>query len=358
VKSRYGFLDALRGFAALWVLGCHSISADYTHLNCEGLFFGALTRFMEQGGLGVCLFFMISGYGISGSAERSLDSAWMFLKRRAAHIYPAYWVSIALCLIEVSLIVSLGAGHHAAIPSWQRIVAALPLLTTPNLARLNPVYWSLTYVVHFYILTAAAILLLRRRFFFLLDAFTLFVLANQFGWIQLGAWGTILVIQPYWFDFYCGALLYRMLKNTPNRLWAFYPRLLLMATIALTWRFPFRYHLSPLLTVALVLLHSADAWLCDLKLVAAFRQLGVWSYSLILTNVMVGPKLIGFVNRMTEMNNTLYLVILALGTAGSIAWAYVFYRWVERPLSRWAGSWQPPASSIGQENLAPTGISR
>ncbi len=79
---------------------------------------------------------------------------------------------------------------------------------------------------------------------------------------------------------------------------------------------------------------NPEKWFSNLsKMISYFLPLGLWSYSLLLTNVMIGPKLIGFVDRITSMGNTLYLIVLALGTVGSIAWAYVFYRWVEEPLT-------------------------
>jgi peptidoglycan/LPS O-acetylase OafA/YrhL len=343
--SRYGLLDALRGFSAVWVLWCHSISGDYTHLDYSNRLFAAWARFMEAGYLGVPIFFLISGYGISWSVEHHPQSGWGFLKRRMARIYPAYWISMILILIEVFAIVSLGLGRHAALPSWQQVLSALPLAKIPNLPRLNPVYWTLGYEMHFYLLSALGIWLLRRRSFLVFDLFTIAVLAERYTLFPVGSLDEFFVLRYYWLDFYCGNLVYRFLRASPRWPRAAFPSMALAALAVLNWPLAPRLRIASIVAVGLLLLHPVDPFLCRTRVISFFQLLGRWSYSLFLTNVMVGPKLIGFLNRATPMGNALYLLALAFGTAGSIAWAFAFYRWVEHPLADLAQRWSAHAPS-------------
>ena len=348
---RYGLMDALRGLAAVWVLWCHSISGDYRHLAWGNPLFSAWAGFMERGYLGVTIFFLISAYGISWSIDHHTASAWPFLKRRMARIYPAYWVSLVLIVLEVFVIVTLGVSRHAALPAWIDVLSALPLIKIPYLSSLNPVYWTLGYEMHFYLLSALGLWLLRRRPFLVFDLFTLFVLAVRYDYISVGGFDSLFVIRYYWLDFYCGNLLYRALRRSPKSWRAYIPIAALIALAVSGRSLPTRFVLGPVLALVLWPLYRLDVALCRTKIVAMLQTLGHWTYSLFLTNVMVGPKLIGFVNRVTWMDTPLYLVVLLVGTAGSLAWAYAFYRWVERPLAeatkRWSAlgspGWQPAA---------------
>lgn len=86
LKSRNQSLDVLRGLAILLVLGRHSSQYFYWH---------------RAGGIGVSLFFVLSGFLISGL----LFAEWkatgtinlqIFLIRRAFKIYPAYYMFVLL----------------------------------------------------------------------------------------------------------------------------------------------------------------------------------------------------------------------------------------------------------------------
>lgn len=89
---RYGFLDALRGYAILGVISYHC--AYFSGWNSHGL------QFAEAGAFGVQLFFMVSAFTIFMTLERSQarESALVrsFYIRRSLRILPMFWVGIAL----------------------------------------------------------------------------------------------------------------------------------------------------------------------------------------------------------------------------------------------------------------------
>jgi len=95
---RFYLLDIFRGLAAIWVLLHHY---PYSSNLAESA--PLLQNFVKNGHLGVCLFFVISGYCITASACKSIqvaESPNRFLDRRLFRILPPFWCSI---LVGVSI---------------------------------------------------------------------------------------------------------------------------------------------------------------------------------------------------------------------------------------------------------------
>jgi peptidoglycan/LPS O-acetylase OafA/YrhL len=89
--SRVGELDALRGLAALGVVVFHYTTfyqQEQGHLQALGFGFPA-------GNYGVHLFFLISGFVIFMTLERT-RTAMDFVASRFSRLFPAYWVAIAI----------------------------------------------------------------------------------------------------------------------------------------------------------------------------------------------------------------------------------------------------------------------
>jgi peptidoglycan/LPS O-acetylase OafA/YrhL len=152
---RLAELDYLRGFAAFAVVWFHFFykgPAEGWMSVSESSFASAGAKY---GYLGVHLFFMISGFVISMSAEGA--SARSFFASRAARLYPAMWVCATLTAIVMTLVPS--SPFSASI--WQ-YVANLSLV--PHWFSYQPIdgaYWSLVVEVHFYL--AVFILILFKQ---------------------------------------------------------------------------------------------------------------------------------------------------------------------------------------------------
>ena len=93
-EHRFGQLDAVRAFAVLGVVACHTFDVDRL-------------PWIDHGGQGVHLFFVISGFLITGilmDARRDARVAQQpmtgvvrsFYARRALRIFPVYYVTMAL----------------------------------------------------------------------------------------------------------------------------------------------------------------------------------------------------------------------------------------------------------------------
>lgn len=153
--SRLGWLDAMRGFAALCVVFDH---VSY-HVLLPLRHF--LSHHLDLGQYGVYVFFLVSGYIIPASLERK-GSVREFWAGRAFRLYPPYLVALAISLVGFAFgVVSLaGANRH-----W--LIAGLSwLLMMPNMmagANIPNVTWTLSYEMVFYLLVAALYSLRAHR---------------------------------------------------------------------------------------------------------------------------------------------------------------------------------------------------
>jgi peptidoglycan/LPS O-acetylase OafA/YrhL len=148
-------LDTIRGLAILAVVYFHGIGGiDTTNL---GRLHRLLLRAGAGGRLGVNLFFVLSGFLITGLLLDSRDRPdyyKRFYTRRALRILPLYFVILAL--LAVTQVASL------------RFVA-LSFLYAANLTPLFgvemgfPVLWSLAVEEHFYLIWPAAVRRLSAR---------------------------------------------------------------------------------------------------------------------------------------------------------------------------------------------------
>lgn len=158
--QRYPLIDALRGFAALWVVFFHVIGVgDWKDFPTTGI--ALLPRI---GWLGVDLFLVISGFVIGRSAIEGFNAggAWRssYTERRLRRIVPLYiltlacsailvqpavlrqgWTSVLDVAAHLLFLHNLAPTTHGSIngPSWSIALEmqfyALMLLATPWIAR-------------------------------------------------------------------------------------------------------------------------------------------------------------------------------------------------------------------------------
>jgi len=140
-------LDAFRGIASLGVLFFHY----YYHVFEV---YGPAERAMqvfEYGQYGVELFFMISGFVIFMSLERTyrvID----FVVSRFARLFPVYWLSIAITTAVV---------WHFGLPDREvslrdTLINLTMLEEFANVPKVDGAYWTLTLELCFYILIGTA----------------------------------------------------------------------------------------------------------------------------------------------------------------------------------------------------------
>jgi len=92
-------LDGVRGLAILMVIACHAFEADY---ESQGFVFRKIGELLHHGNTGVDLFFVLSGFLITGILYDSLNDDGYFRKfyaRRVLRIFPLYYGVLFVCLL-------------------------------------------------------------------------------------------------------------------------------------------------------------------------------------------------------------------------------------------------------------------
>lgn len=191
-------LDALRGVACLLVLFFHGLGNRYVIQNVN-LPERLLVRLSSFGWTGVNLFFVLSGFLITGillDTRDRTDFYRRFYIRRALRILPAYYG----ILILVAVAWRVGVSDRPN--SWSFLA-----LSTIYLANMTPLFgvpiefgvlWSLAVEEHFYLFWPVCVRRLTRRHIFFLAvgicivALALRIVAFQFGYNPRG-WYTWLV---------------------------------------------------------------------------------------------------------------------------------------------------------------------
>ena len=171
--DRYEILEPLRGIASLWVFLKHYHFSE-AFIAQAGFFHD----FLKAGGLGVPMFFVISGFCLALAARRAMgkgESPLNFLGRRAWRIYPTFWASIAFILLLRGCVMWLVPSTITpfgpklpAVPTytWLDWVRVLTLSQQFNpksgiwifrFSQVNAAYWSLAIEFQFYILVSLAL---------------------------------------------------------------------------------------------------------------------------------------------------------------------------------------------------------
>lgn len=140
-ESRLREIDALRGLAALAVVLFHftaRISELYPMVGGPSIKF-------DKGHYGVNLFFIISGFVIFMTLERTrhgLD----FLVSRFARLFPAYWLAIVLTFATTSIF-GLPGKEVTLVQALSNVIMVHGYLRVPHV---DGVYWTLEVELMFY----------------------------------------------------------------------------------------------------------------------------------------------------------------------------------------------------------------
>jgi peptidoglycan/LPS O-acetylase OafA/YrhL len=148
VASRYDFIDCTRGVAALMVVLQHSLESIYPSFKYWSL------EIFNFGIFGVVLFFLVSGYVIPISLERS--GLLIFWISRFFRLYPIYWLSIILAIVFMTL----GVMQSTSKIDLTTVVANFSMLQEfirrPHILGL---YWTLSMEMVFYFLCSLIFLI-------------------------------------------------------------------------------------------------------------------------------------------------------------------------------------------------------
>ncbi|QXJ26165.1 acyltransferase [Actinomadura graeca] len=149
---RMGWLDALRGLAAMVVVFEHSLDVLLPEVRRTA------SPWFDFGRYGVFVFFLVSGYVVPSSLERrgNVRDFWI---GRFFRLYPAWLVCVGLALLLGVTGISWGLPAPLGERPWASALAHLTmmqdLLGVPNVVN---VLWTLSYEMVFYLLVTAMFL--------------------------------------------------------------------------------------------------------------------------------------------------------------------------------------------------------
>lgn len=155
-RARLDYLDLLRVFALGYVICFHYLFSGISKRNINSVSFSEFAPIAKYGYLGVELFFMISGFVILYSTNRS---AGEFVRRRFLRLYPMFWMAIIL----IYLVTLLPWWKYPAPPLSKALWNLTMIPTAFGQERLDAAHWFLVRELQFYLVITAVLLLKRGK---------------------------------------------------------------------------------------------------------------------------------------------------------------------------------------------------
>jgi peptidoglycan/LPS O-acetylase OafA/YrhL len=343
----------LRAVAATLVLLYHLVATSaFGWLKADSWLAAPAKLIHATGFAGVDLFFVISGVVMAYS---SFD--WFgepceigpFLKRRAARIYPLYWICTAVVIALASLIPGLASRDKLEAATVVKSLLLWPQDDYPIVA----VGWTLTFEVYFYLIFAGLIALPRRMLPWTLALWAIAALA-LFAWFDRPEYrGSLsgnlrlpLIASPLTLEFISGCFIgwYAKRGATLGGSAAILAgSILFIGGSAVGMRYPQELHYglervavfgcgSALIVYGCIALERTR----KLRVPQAVKYCGDASYSLYLTHMYVLWGVARLwpapLNGQSTAGPQLALTSIAIAACGAIAAASYF--WLEQPLHR------------------------
>ncbi len=153
-STKFTLVQALRGFAALWVVLFHA--AEGKHL--EGIRAATPTWLFDAvfsaGHYGVSIFFALSGFVIAHSlrnADATPRFAGRFVLRRSIRLDPPYWATIALMIGQQMIEARIKGSAGPAVSTGQLIAHVFYLQDILGYPQISAVFWTLCFEIQFYL---------------------------------------------------------------------------------------------------------------------------------------------------------------------------------------------------------------
>ncbi len=380
-EGRFESIDALRGIAALGVVFYHALWQSTAAV--PNNFFRWPVKFLQFlssfGYIGVFLFFVISGFCIHLQWARAQVNKQphnihfgSFWRRRIRRLYPPYVIAFALFMIMMAFTTGINVTHFFIYDVVMHLLM-LHNLDPHTCYSINGVFWTLAVEEQLY-LGYFLLLFLRTRWGW--GRTLVICAAARVGWFAFShlIWVEFGVGVPvpegaatHWFTWALGAIAVEAalglvkLPGWCRNLWLGGAAIVLASATSMilpntqkdTFLHTFAWMLMhPVWGLGFFILvnrvvHIEQEWMRNVgaaagnirffnlarvkrTLVAAAAFVGVFSYSLYLTHELVIMQSWWFITRkLPPVLNTLLIVVPA-----TVVFAWIFYRFCERPFMR------------------------
>lgn len=166
--QKYGYIDALRGYAFLIVM--------FGHVSQLMSFHGMWKSLLQKTSMGVQLFYVVSALALTMSWHSRKDGAVNFFIRRIFRIAPLFWLAI------VFYVALYGFGERSAAPSgisWTDVALTTTFthMLSPNaINSVVPGGWSVAVEMSFYLIFPLCMMMIRGW-----KSAVLFVIASYYS---------------------------------------------------------------------------------------------------------------------------------------------------------------------------------
>jgi peptidoglycan/LPS O-acetylase OafA/YrhL len=340
-SGRFAFIDALRGLAALSVVLFHAKEGDHIPYMFSEMP-GWIAALIENGYLGIAIFFVLSGFVISHSiyAERvSVRFVGRFMLRRSLRLDPPYWTAIVLSLgfafLSAKIVPDKVSPHVSPGQFMAHLVYLQDILGYP---AINAVFWTLCLEVQFYLIYVVLLAIGRndpdapmqgRGVIVLFGTAAVISLLWPMGLVTSGLWpGSFL---PLWHAFLLGVGAYWSWRN-PAAVPFFVAYVLAVAIPSI-----FRGHIFSIACVvmACVILAAAMTGQIFTALSWSWLQfLGAISYSLYLTHNPITGASFRIIYMLTGPTPAWEPVAWIMSLSACIVFAAATWWLIEKPSTR------------------------
>jgi len=329
--DRYPELDSLRGIAVLVVLFHHYLYDFDYHFNLlSNASTFSIYRFLQSalyyGYLGVHLFFIISGFVIFMTLERT-KSTLDFIVSRISRLFPAYWAGICLTLLFLYFLPVPTLGNFSS----KDILLNLTMLQSFFKVRnIDQVYWTLKlellFYVIMYIIYASKNL---RHIIFICSIWLLLSLSTLYTSFPVKKYVDVLLILEFAPLFIAGILFYKIKKV--NEVPLFF-HLLILATFIVEVLWMSKIHMADIFSLSILSFFYITFYIFSYKGIAFLNSkillfFGSISYSLYLIHNVIGYSIIYKIREFTQIK----LVYILVPTIISVLLAYLLNILIERP---------------------------
>jgi peptidoglycan/LPS O-acetylase OafA/YrhL len=378
-RTRFGFLDGMRGLAAFYVLLVHVRQQwDWKLVEKDGVLAwrgDPLPRLLERllglvayGHFAVAVFIVLSGFCLMMPVARSADGALAgglkhYIYRRAKRILPPYYAALILSLALIACVPLLrqpnGTKSDLLLPAFTPgvLISHLVLVHNINAAwigKINPPLWSIPPEWQIYFLFPLVLLPVWRRFgLFAVNVLACVVsLSPHFLWHGRFDYATPWYLALFTFGLSAAAIRFSP-RPIPTLLrerapWGWIAMLIWIACATLIavrpeWFLSRLYATDPIVgagtAVSIIYLsrfvaHARNAGPAVLRILEArpIAWLGSFSYSLYLVHYPLLPLIHAGLRAVPMPPMVRFGVFVTLGIVIPLAFAYLFHMAFERPL--------------------------